>query len=142
MGKGRNQNQVRDQQKNEFEKKRLRDRLLGFIQYQIKDSNEILQSAEISGHLRQTHGEYQRRDISIFQRQVQSIMDEIFAEVNLTNIHKSFYKKKDLVKIKENSDAEQNNPEHKTVDSNDENAGIDLTQEPEKPKNSMNELIL
>ena len=70
-------------------------------------------------------------------------MDEIFAEVNLTNIHKSFYKKKDLVKIKENnSDMEQNNPEHKTVDSNDENAGIDLTQEPEKPKNSMNELIL
>ena len=70
-------------------------------------------------------------------------MDEIFAEVNLTNIHKSFYKKKDLVKMKENSDTEQtHHPEQKTVDSNDENAGIDLTQEPEKPKNSMNELIL
>ena len=52
---------------------------------------------EASEYLKHTYNEYQRRDIKAFERQIKSVIESIFAEINTTNIRKQFYKKRDLI---------------------------------------------
>lgn len=52
-------------------------------------------------YLKAKFGEYQRHNQAILEKQTQTILDNLFAEFNGTNIRKQFYKKKDLIKLDE-----------------------------------------
>jgi len=54
-------------------------------------------SPEVTEYLKQKYNEYTRRDTKAFEKQIKQVIESMFAEVNTTNIRKSFYKKKDLL---------------------------------------------
>ena len=55
---------------------------------------------------KQKYNEYQRRDVKAFERQIKSVIESIFAEINTTNIRKQFYKKRDLISNMDDNESE------------------------------------
>ena len=56
-----------------------------------------MNSHEVAEYLKSKFNEYQRKDIKAFERAIKNAIDTMFADVNTTNIRKSFYKKRDLL---------------------------------------------
>lgn len=97
MGKG-GANQARNVQKQEYAEKRLKDRILSYIRHEVKNASDVVSPAEVQQHLKVKFDEYARRQDQQLEKQITAIMEQVFADVNATNLRKSFYKKKDLVK--------------------------------------------
>ena len=91
------QKDSRELAKDHMFQKRLKDRLTTYLQTEIKSNDHIVSSPEVTEHLKQKYNEYNRRDVKAFEKQIQQVITSMFAEVNTTNIRKSFYKKKDLL---------------------------------------------
>ena len=127
----------RDTKKDDLAQKRLKDRLVGYLRTEIKNSDQIVQSVEVTAYMKQKHNEYTRRESRAFERQIKGVIESLFAEVNTTNIRKSFYKKKDLL-------AGLDDPEDEAAATGDgpifDSHGEELMEH--TSKNAMNELIL
>ena len=76
---------------------RLKDRIINYIQYQMKVNDQIVAYDEISAYLKREHHEYNRTFNDKFVQRIKVVIDALFAEVNGTNIKKGFYKRKDLL---------------------------------------------
>ena len=75
----------------------MKDRFLEYLRKEISKPEQIVSSSEAAEHLKQKHNEYQRRESGAFEKHIKNVIETIFAEVNSTNIRKSFYKKRDLI---------------------------------------------
>ena len=64
---------------------------------EIKNKDEIIGAEMVTHYLKDKYDEYQRQSIQILEKKVVTIMESMYKALNATNIHKSFYRKKDLV---------------------------------------------
>ena len=62
---------------------------------------DIISSYNIVAYLKLNHNEYARRQKEQFEAQIKRLMEEMYSETNTTNIKKSFYRRKDLLKGQE-----------------------------------------
>ena len=108
---------------------------MAYLTSEVKNNDHIVQSNEVTEYLKSKFNEYARRESRAFERQVKGAIDAIFADLNTTNIRKSFYRKKDLVQVDEGGQGgeEDGGP---IIDK----YGEELVEH--TSKNTMNELIL
>ena len=66
---------------------------------EIKNKEEIIGAEMVTHYLKDKYDEYQRQSIQILEKKVVTIMEAMYKALNATNIHKSFYRKKDLVQV-------------------------------------------
>ena len=90
--------------------------------------------------MKQKFNEYQRRDVKAFERQIKGAIDAMFAEVNATNIRKSFYKKRDLLSVYKNEEEEKEGHPAQTAPIYVDKHGEELVDH--VSQNTMNTLIL
>lgn len=64
---------------------------------QLKHGDDVVQVGEVSVYLKQKMHEYQRRDISSLDKQVQSTLDQTYFDKSGLNIRKPCYKKRDFI---------------------------------------------
>ena len=76
---------------------RVKDRIKTYLNGEIKNPDQIVSSLEVTEYLKRKYNEYTRREVKAFERQIKSVIDAMFADVNATNIRKSFYKKRDML---------------------------------------------
>ena len=105
MGKRDQINQAKESQKHEMERKRLKDRIVAYLQTQLSDS-DIVSSSNIVDNLKLKFNEYGRRDSQQFEKHVKKALEDMYSEFNTTNIRKSFFRRRDLLKLEDTTEKE------------------------------------
>ena len=118
----------------------MKSRIEVFLQNEIKNKQEIIGPEMVTHYLKDKFDEYQRKPIQVLEKQVGSMLESMYKTLNATNIHKSFYRKKDLIKTNEESSDEQ---DEDVADTGDgpiyDSDGNELVEH--KSKNTMNDML-
>ena len=65
-----------------------------------------MSSSNIVDSLKFKYNEYSRRDSQQFEKQVKKALEDMYSEINTTNIRKSFFRRRDLLKMDETAEKE------------------------------------
>lgn len=65
---------------------RFKERLLAYVRDVLKSSDEAVVISEAASYLKHKTHEYERRDINGIERQVQSVLDQVYSQQSGLNI--------------------------------------------------------
>ena len=82
-------------------------RIEAFLLSEIKNKQEIIGAEMVAHYLKDKFDEYQRKSMVILEPYVIKVLENMYKKLNTTNIHKSFFRKKDLVQTNEESSDEE-----------------------------------